>query len=265
MEERQVTVDGRPTAAAAVPRDGDAEPDRAWRARTRSPEAQLDRFLVKTRVGYPDHEAEVRVLVGEHSGAGVDDVRQVSEPDEIASLVRAARSIHVAPAVFDYMVRLASHTRQMPQLRLGRKPARRPGLLRTSRVYAALRRTSLRRARRRADSPEPVLAHRHPDVAVVRSVGWTAAEAVAGGHRVRACTADRPAPVTLRAAGLLAGGCALAVSGWFTGWPELTALGAAAVVLVRSRPGRRWPHRAVQLAMTRRRCESCAGRRQPCG
>ena len=38
--------------------------------------------------------------------------------------------------------------------------------------------------------------------------------------------------MTLRAAGLLAGGCALAVSGWFTGWPELTALGVAAIVLV---------------------------------
>src|SRR2546421_7966678 len=38
--------------------------------------------------------------------------------DEIERLVRAARSTHVAPAVFDYMVRLASHTREMPQLRL---------------------------------------------------------------------------------------------------------------------------------------------------
>src|SRR4029450_1096906 len=82
------------------------------------PEAQIDRFLVKTRVGYPDHEAEVRVLVGEHSGAGVAEGRQVGRPDEIAALVRAARSVHVARPVFDYMVRLVSHTRQMPQLRL---------------------------------------------------------------------------------------------------------------------------------------------------
>ena len=79
MEERQVTVDGRPYP---VPRpflvmatQNPIEMDGTYPL----PEAQLDRFLVKTRVGYPDHEAEVRVLVGEHSGAGVDDVPQVSE------------------------------------------------------------------------------------------------------------------------------------------------------------------------------------------
>ena len=79
MEERQVTVDGRPYP---VPRpflvmatQNPIEMDGTYPL----PEAQLDRFLVKTRVGYPDHQAEVRVLVGEHSGAGVDDVRQVSE------------------------------------------------------------------------------------------------------------------------------------------------------------------------------------------
>src|SRR3954465_2269795 len=95
MEERQVTVDGRPYR---VPRpflvmatQNPIEMDGTYPL----PEAQLDRFLVKTRVGYPDHEAEVRVLVGEHSGAGVADVRQVSEPAEIESLVRTARSTHV--------------------------------------------------------------------------------------------------------------------------------------------------------------------------
>src|SRR3954465_9624735 len=95
MEERQGTVDGRPYR---VPRpflvmatQNPIEMDGTYPL----PEAQLDRFLVKTRVGYPNHEAEVRVLVGEHSGAGVDDVQQVSAPAEIESLVRTARSTHV--------------------------------------------------------------------------------------------------------------------------------------------------------------------------
>ena len=96
MEERQVTVDGHPYRVKrpflVIATQNPIEMDGTYPL----PEAQLDRFLVKTRVGYPDHEAEVRVLVGEHSGAGVDDVRQVSTPDEIATLVRAARSVHVA-------------------------------------------------------------------------------------------------------------------------------------------------------------------------
>ena len=160
MEERQVTVDGRPYR---VPRpflvmatQNPIEMDGTYPL----PEAQLDRFLVKTRVGYPDHQAEVRVLVGEHSGAGVDDVRQVSEPDEIERLVRAARSIHVAPAVFDYMVRLASHTRQMPQLRLGASPR---GALGTAAHESRLRgasRTSFVVPGDVQTLAEPVLAHR---------------------------------------------------------------------------------------------------------
>jgi len=179
MEERQVTVDGRPYR---VPRpflvmatQNPIEMDGTYPL----PEAQLDRFLVKTRVGYPDHEAEVRVLVGEHSGAGVDDVRQVSEPDEIESLVRAARSIHVAPAVFDYMVRLASHTRQMPQLRLGASPRGALGLLRTSRVYAALRGRPYVVPGDVQTLAESVLAHRILLSPSFEASGGTVADAVA--------------------------------------------------------------------------------------
>ena len=192
MEERQVTVDGRPYR---VPRpflvmatQNPIEMDGTYPL----PEAQLDRFLVKTRVGYPDHEAEVRVLVGEHSGAGVDDVRQVSEPDEIESLVRAARSIHVAPAVFDYMVRLASHTRQMPQLRLGASPRGALGLLRTSRVYAALRGRPYVVPGDVQTLAEPVLAHRILMSPSFEASGGTVADAVAEA------IASVPAPPTDR-------------------------------------------------------------------
>ncbi len=54
------------------------------------PEAQLDRFLVKTQVGYPDVAAETRVLQASHTGQGLDTVPQVSSTDDIASLVAAA-------------------------------------------------------------------------------------------------------------------------------------------------------------------------------
>lgn len=138
MEERQVTVDGR---AHSVPRpflvmatQNPVEMDGTYPL----PEAQLDRFLVKTTVGYPDHAAEVRVLQAEHAGQGVGQVAQVSSPEEIAALVAAARAVHVSPAVFDYIAALVGHTRTMPQLRLGSSPRGAIGLLRASRVRAAL-------------------------------------------------------------------------------------------------------------------------------
>jgi MoxR-like ATPase len=160
MEEQQVTVDGRPYRVPrpflVIATQNPIEMDGTYPL----PEAQLDRFLVKSNVGYPDHEAEVRVLVGEHSGARVDDVQHVSAPAEVEQLVRAARTVHVAPAIFDYVVRLVSHTRQMPQLRLGASPRGALGLVRTSRVYAALRgRTYVVPGDVQALA-EPVLGHR---------------------------------------------------------------------------------------------------------
>ena len=70
------------------------------------PEAQLDRFLMQDRLGYPDHAAEVRVMQSEHGGSHVEDVPQVSDPNEVAGLIAAARTVHVAPAIFDYIASL---------------------------------------------------------------------------------------------------------------------------------------------------------------
>jgi MoxR-like ATPase len=160
MEERQVTVDGRPYPVPrpflVIATQNPIEMDGTYPL----PEAQLDRFLVKSDVGYPDHEAEVRVLVGEHSGARVDDVRRMSTPEEVERLVRAARTVHVAPSVFDYVVRLVGHTRQMPQLRLGASPRGALGLMRTSRVFAALQGRCYVVPGDVQTLAEPVLGHR---------------------------------------------------------------------------------------------------------
>jgi MoxR-like ATPase len=137
MEERQVTVDGRPHP---VPRpflvmatQNPVEMDGTYPL----PEAQLDRFLLKTTVGYPDHDAEVRILAASHAGSEVGDVPTVTTAEEIGRLTALARRAHVAEEVMDYAVRLASHTRNMPQLRLGSSPRGALGLLRAGRVAAA--------------------------------------------------------------------------------------------------------------------------------
>jgi MoxR-like ATPase len=96
----------------------------------------------------------------------------------------------VAPAVFDYMVRLASHTRQMPQLRLGASPRGALGLLRTSRVYAALRGRPYVVPGDVQTLAEPVLAHRILMSPSFEASGGTVADAVAEA------IASVPAPPT---------------------------------------------------------------------
>ena len=138
MAERTITVDGVshvvPAPFMVLATQNPVEMDGTYPL----PEAQLDRFLIKTDIGYPDHEAEVEVLQAEHTGHDVQDVRRVSSPVDIERLVAITRSVEVAPAVLDYIVRLVAHTRQMSELRLGASPRGAIGLLKTSRVVAAL-------------------------------------------------------------------------------------------------------------------------------
>jgi MoxR-like ATPase len=138
MAERTVTVDGVPHAVPGpfmvLATQNPVEMDGTYPL----PEAQLDRFLIKTTVGYPDHAAEVEVLQAEHAGRGTPDVQRVSSPADIERLVRVARSVEVAADVLDYIVRLVAHTRQMSELRLGSSPRGALGLLRASQVAAAL-------------------------------------------------------------------------------------------------------------------------------
>jgi MoxR-like ATPase len=138
MAERTITVDGVSHAVPApfmvLATQNPVEMDGTYPL----PEAQLDRFLIKTNVGYPDHDAEVEVLRTEHVGRGVDDVRQVCSAQDVKRLVQVARSVEASPVVLDYIVRLVAHTREMSELRLGSSPRGAIGLLKASRVAAAL-------------------------------------------------------------------------------------------------------------------------------
>src|SRR4051794_4524049 len=106
MEERQVTVDGKafpaPRPFMVMATQNPVEMDGTYPL----PEAQLDRFLLKTDVGYPDHDAEVRVLAGAAAGAGIGDAQQVTDTDEVEALVAAAQTVFIAPSVLDYIVSL---------------------------------------------------------------------------------------------------------------------------------------------------------------
>jgi MoxR-like ATPase len=133
MEERAVTVDGsprpvpRPFLVVATQNPVDMDGTYAL------PEAQLDRFLMRLAVGYPDHAAEVAVLAGT---ASVGEIPSVATADEVAAMIAEARAAHVAPALLDYVVELAAATRTLPDLRLGASPRASLALLRAARVMA---------------------------------------------------------------------------------------------------------------------------------
>jgi MoxR-like ATPase len=133
MEERAVTIDGaprpvpRPFLVVATQNPVDMDGTYAL------PEAQLDRFLMRLAVGYPDHAAEVAVLAGT---AAVGEIPSVATADEVGAMIAEARAAHVAPALLDYVVELTAATRTLPDLRLGASPRASLALLRAARVIA---------------------------------------------------------------------------------------------------------------------------------
>ena len=188
MEERNVTVDGVPNP---VPRpfmvmatQNPVEMDGTYPL----PEAQLDRFLLKTDVGYPDHDAEVRVLDAAATGHGIGEISQVADAEEVEALVQMAQTVHVSPLVLDYIVSLVAHTRQMDQLRLGASPRGALGLMRTTRVHAAMLGRAFVVPADVQTLAVPVLAHRVIATSAFESSGGTSADAV------REALAAVPAP-----------------------------------------------------------------------
>jgi MoxR-like ATPase len=138
MQERQVTVDG---AANVVPRpfmviatQNPIEMDGTFPL----PEAQLDRFLMRLPIGYPDHDAEVAVLRGTSADGALAALDAVMSAAAVADLIAVAEQIHVADALYDYIVDVVGATRDAPGVRLGASPRASVGLLRAVRVLAGL-------------------------------------------------------------------------------------------------------------------------------
>jgi MoxR-like ATPase len=138
MAEHTVTVDAQ---AYAVPRpfmviatQNPVEQDGTYPL----PEAQLDRFLMRTSVGYPDHAAEVSILQDEHAGHSVDSLEPVIDIASFQRMVQAAASVHVAEPLFHYVVQLVAATRTHPAVLLGCSPRASVALLRAARARAAL-------------------------------------------------------------------------------------------------------------------------------
>ncbi|WP_166868723.1 MULTISPECIES: MoxR family ATPase [unclassified Salinibacterium] len=117
MEEGQVTIDGvtrdvgRPFLVIAT--QNPVEQAGTYRL----PEAQLDRFMIKTSIGYPDDGATLRILQGVASPP--QKVQAIVSPETIITMQELARTVYVNPLVSDYILRLVNATRNATEVRLG--------------------------------------------------------------------------------------------------------------------------------------------------
>ena len=117
MEEGQVTVDGvtRPvgTPFLVIATQNPVEQAGTYRL----PEAQLDRFMIKTSIGYPDEAATMRILQGVASPR--KEVPGIVEPSTILTMTDIARGAYVNPLLFDYIMRIVDATRRASEVKLG--------------------------------------------------------------------------------------------------------------------------------------------------
>ncbi len=138
MEERQVTVDSEPHAVPrpfiVVATQNPIDMDGTYRL----PEAQLDRFLMRVSVGYPDAAAERSILVNHLDGKPLDDLPHVLSTERVSQMIAETSQVHVADALHDYIIAIGAGTRVLPEIRLGVSPRGSIALLRAARALAAL-------------------------------------------------------------------------------------------------------------------------------
>ncbi|MDA0256452.1 MAG: MoxR family ATPase [Chloroflexi bacterium] len=138
MEERQVTVDGvthmlpRPFMVMATQNPIEYE------GTFPLPEAQLDRFLLRVRLGYPSAVDEVLVMDAQQSRHPIETLEPVTSAEEVNELQDAVGEIYVDPLIKQYIVNLVNATREHESVYLGASPRGSLALMRAAQAYAML-------------------------------------------------------------------------------------------------------------------------------
>ena len=160
MEEGRVTVDGE-SHPVGSPFMVIATQNPIEQAGTyRLPEAQLDRFLMKASIGYPDHASTLRILEGADVLAHHTTLDPVLSAGDLATMIGLARTVHVDPAINDYVSRLVDGTRSAVEVRLGVSVRGALALVRTAKTLAAANGRHYVVPDDVKVLAEPVLAHR---------------------------------------------------------------------------------------------------------
>jgi MoxR-like ATPase len=138
MEERQATVDGTtwamPDPFLVIATQNPIEYEGTFAL----PEAQLDRFMLRIKLGYPSPADEIVILDDQKRHHPIDEVEEVCSVDELREMQDAIRDIYVDPTVADYIVRLVNGTRNHPDIYLGASPRGSIALYRAGQALAGL-------------------------------------------------------------------------------------------------------------------------------
>ena len=136
MEEHQVSVDGNtrelPTPFFVVATQNPGDQIGTFPL----PESQLDRFLMRVEIGYPNEESERELLAGEDRRAMIKDIEAVATPEVLVTLQQAARKVPVSDALISYIQALVRHTRESADIEIGLSPRGAQALVAAARAYA---------------------------------------------------------------------------------------------------------------------------------
>jgi MoxR-like ATPase len=139
MEERQVTLEGTtrvlPNPFLVIATQNPIELEGTFPL----PEAQLDRFLLRLRIGYPSETDEQELIDRFARAAPLDEVHPVMDLQRLTALIRAVRDIRVEPSIRNYVVALVRGTRDHAAVRLGASPRATLALFHAAQALAAIK------------------------------------------------------------------------------------------------------------------------------
>ena len=138
MEEMRVTVDGQ-TYPLPKPFVVLATQNPVGSAGTQMlPSAQMDRFMIKMSMGYPDFESQINILRDRHRENPLDKIHAVVSIDELQQLIQEASAVHVMDCIYEYVTKLTQATREHPMIALGVSPRGALAVCRMAKAYAYL-------------------------------------------------------------------------------------------------------------------------------
>jgi MoxR-like ATPase len=136
MEEYQVSVDGHtrklPTPFFVVATQNPGDQIGTFPL----PESQLDRFLMRVEIGYPNEESERELLAGEDRREMLQEIEAVANPEMLRTLQDAARKVPVTDALVGYVQALVRHTRESADIEIGLSPRGAQALVAAARAHA---------------------------------------------------------------------------------------------------------------------------------
>jgi MoxR-like ATPase len=160
MEEKQVTIDGEtfilPEPFMVMATQNPVESETTFQL----PVAQMDRFLIKISLGYPEKSEEMDMLKTLGDTIPFDTVKTLTDPEKICAVQREIRDVSVSDAVAKYIVEITSKTRLHPLVKMGASPRASRGIYKAAKVWAAMAGRSFVTPDDVQELAIPCLAHR---------------------------------------------------------------------------------------------------------